>query len=129
MRMAPWTQHSTRAAKVPSALSRATPIRLNADGTLDTTFDPCSQVENTVFCVASQPDGKVLVGGWFSTNNGASRSYIARLKPDGVVDSAFNTTVSYGVECIAQQTDGKILVGGWFPSHITRVNSDGSLDN
>jgi uncharacterized delta-60 repeat protein len=113
-----------------NGVTRIGVARLNGNGTLDTTFDPRRQLDNTVLCVASQPDGKALVGGWFAAYNGASRSYIARLNPDGIVDSAFNSTVSYGVNCIAQQTDGKILVGGYGggAGHINRLNADGSVD-
>src|SRR5207248_480319 len=55
-----------------NGLTRIGVARLNADGNLDTTFDPHRQLDNTVTCVASQTDGKVLVGGSFATYNGAS---------------------------------------------------------
>src|SRR5437762_800705 len=58
--------------------------RLNPDGSLDTTFDPGTGASNgvnyaAVECVALQADGKVLMGGYFTTVNGNSRNYLARL--------------------------------------------------
>jgi uncharacterized delta-60 repeat protein len=86
--------------------------RLNADGSLDTTFD--SSVDGTVFALARQPDGKILVGGNFTTLAGHSRSYIGRLDPDGSIDSEFHPGADNQVHSIAVQPDGKILVGGNF---------------
>ncbi len=66
-----------------------------------------------------QPDGKILVGGDFTTlspNGGApvTRNRIARLNPDGTLDTAFNPNASNSVYAIALQADGKVLVGGLF---------------
>ena len=51
--------------------------RLNADGTVDTNFDPAAN--STVYGVALQADGRVVLGGSFSLVGGATRSSIARL--------------------------------------------------
>jgi uncharacterized delta-60 repeat protein len=99
---------------------------------------------STVRAIAVQADGKILVGGFFTTlslNGPAAitRKYIARLNPDGRVDSSFNPTASHAVRAIAVQSDGKILIGGYFTSlspsgspikrnHIARLNPDGSVD-
>ncbi len=53
--------------------------RLNADGTLDVSFDPGEGFSNDVRSLALQPDGKVLAGGAFARLNGISRTRIARL--------------------------------------------------
>ena len=47
---------------------------------------------------------------------GVARNGIARLNPDGTLDTAFNpgATNLFAVESIAVQADGKILVGGIF---------------
>ena len=73
-----------------------------------------------------QPDGKILIGGDFTTlapNGGATvtRNRIARLNPDGTLDTAFNPKANGSVNAIAVQADGKILVGGFFSG----VNSIG----
>ena len=59
--------------------SRNSIARLNADGSLDRTFDPGSQSADYVQCIVVQADGKILVGGFFSTFGGASRNSVARL--------------------------------------------------
>src|SRR5438105_11095295 len=80
-------------------------------------FDPNANA--TVRVVVVQPDGKILLGGDFTTlapNGGATvtRNRIARLNPDGTLDTAFNPNASGHVTTIAVQADGKILVGGEF---------------
>jgi len=37
-----------------------------------------------------QADGKILVGGYFATLGGLSRSAIGRVNPDGTLDTSFN---------------------------------------
>ena len=56
-------------------------------------FDP--NANGTIRVVVVQPDGKILIGGDFTTlspNGGAAvtRNHIARLNPDGTLDTAFN---------------------------------------
>src|SRR5688572_23425140 len=80
-------------------------------------FDPNANGEIRV--VVAQPDGKILIGGSFTTlspNGGAAvtRNRIARLNPDGTLDTAFNPNANNTVYTIALQTDVKILVGGDF---------------
>ena len=72
--------------------------------------------------VVVQPDGKILIGGDFTTlspNGGAAvtRNRIARLNPDGTLDTTFNPDANETVYAIALQADGKILVGGFFTTH------------
>jgi uncharacterized delta-60 repeat protein len=62
--------------------------RLNADGSLDTAFNPT--VNGTVWAAAVQPDGRVLIGGDFNTVNGQTRNHLARLNTDGTLDTTFN---------------------------------------
>jgi hypothetical protein len=51
--------------------------RLNANGTLDSTF--AINVSDWVYATALQPDGKIVVGGMFSAVEGVERANIARL--------------------------------------------------
>jgi uncharacterized delta-60 repeat protein len=92
--------------------------RLNPDGTLDTAFNPIANgFGSTVITIALQADGKILVGGIFSTFGGQPRNQIARLNPDGTLDTGFDPGAfgtNEGVISIAVQPDGKILVGGQF---------------
>lgn len=111
--------------------------RLNADWTLDTSFDAGTGPNSSIKAVAVQPDGKILIGGSFSTVNGVACKYIARLISNGSLDANFDTGIgpSSSIEAICVQADGKILVGGGFSTfngysqdYIARLNADGSLD-
>jgi uncharacterized delta-60 repeat protein len=111
--------------------------RLNTDGTLDTNFDPGSGASATVLTTVIQPDGKIIIGGGFTSYNGTSRNRIARLNADGTLDTSFNpgTGANISVLTIAIQPDGKIIIGGQFTEYngtgrnrISRVNADGTLD-
>ncbi|WP_169336194.1 MBG domain-containing protein [Pontibacter roseus] len=117
--------------------SRNKIARLNADGSLDTSFDPGAGFNQEVRAVAIQPDGKVVVGGWFTSFNGTPRNRIARLNADGSLDASFDTGTGFNnlVLSAAVQSDGKVVVGGDFTvfngaprNRIARLNADGSLD-
>ena len=112
--------------------------RLDTDGSLDNSFNPGTGPDSGVTSVVSQPDGRVLIGGYFTTVNGTNRNNIARLNANGSLDSSFNpATVPNGVvRSIALQPDGKVLIGGDFAivngtnrPGIARLNANGSLDN
>src|SRR5207244_13025909 len=91
--------------------------RLNADGTLDTAFNP--NANGNVRSIAVQADGKILVAGDFNGANsigGQTRNRIARLDAvTGLADS-FDPNASGIIESLAVQADGKILAGGSFTS-------------
>jgi uncharacterized delta-60 repeat protein len=112
-------------------------VRLNADGSLDATFNTGSGFDFDVITLALQADGKIVAGGSFTSFNGGSASYIVRLNSDGSRDSAYSTTGGFDREvfALAVQNDGKILAGGIFNDYrgsgsntIARLNADGTLD-
>src|ERR1700680_4173948 len=51
-------------------------------------FDP--NANGTIRVVVVQPDGKILIGGDFTSVRGTPRNRIARLNPDGTLDAAFD---------------------------------------
>ena len=88
-------------------------MRLNGDGTRDTTFNgsgacvgPADKpvcftgANNSVYAVAVQPDGKIIIGGRFSTYNSDVAVGITRLNADGTRDTTFNAGGSHGSECL-----------------------------
>lgn len=92
-------------------------------------------VNNRVFTVAVQPDGKILIGGTFTQVNGQGRTSVARLNTNGSLDGTFSPpTLFRQVQTIAVQPDGKILIGGnVFPfdsdrAGLMRLNASGSID-
>jgi len=97
------------------AVTRNHIARLETDGRLDRTLN-LSAVGGQVNATAVQPDGKILIGGSFTTVLGVTRNNIARLNTDGTLDSVFNPNANGEVLSIAVQTDGKILEGGAFSS-------------
>jgi len=120
-----------------NGMSRRYITRLNANGSLDSTFDQGTGAYGVVSCMAVQDDGKVLIGGYFTSYNGTSRNRIARINTDGSLDTSFDpgTGVNHGVSSLAVQSDGKVLIGGYFTSvagiarnYIARLNTNGSLD-
>ncbi|MBN2159642.1 MAG: delta-60 repeat domain-containing protein [Spirochaetes bacterium] len=131
----PFTQYN--GTNVPDRI-----IRLNADGSLDTDFNiGGTGATASVYSLAIQGDGKVLIGGDFTWYNGANvPDRIIRLNTDGSVDSTFNiggTGANDIVYTLAIQGDGKVLIGGVFtayngadvPDRIIRLNADGSVDS
>src|SRR5207244_1242778 len=112
--------------------------RLNSDGSVDNTFDPGAGADFLVNSVAVQPDGLIVVGGAFTQLGtlGGSQG-IARLNPDGSVDTTFNagSGANNTVNSVVLQPDGGILFAGIFTSvnqtrriGLARLLSDGSLD-
>ncbi len=95
-------------------------VRLNTDGTIDTAFNTGTGFNSTVFSIAVQPDGKILVGGDFTNYKGVTENYIIRLNTNGTKDTSFNTGTGFdsAVYSIAVQSDGKILAGGAFSTYI-----------
>jgi uncharacterized delta-60 repeat protein/uncharacterized repeat protein (TIGR01451 family) len=113
-------------------------IRLNLDGSVDGTFNCGTGSNSSISCVTLQSDGKIYIGGQFTSYNGTSINRIARLNQDGTLDTSFNvgTGADQEVAVITIQKDGKILLGGSFTNYrstlrnkIIRVNSDGTVDN
>lgn len=93
--------------------------RLNADGSLDGTFNPGSQVNDRVTSLVVQPDGKALIGGSFKTVHGFARPGIARLHTDGSLDSSFDPAIRFyatasHIRSVALQPDGRVLITGIF---------------
>jgi uncharacterized delta-60 repeat protein len=121
-----------------NGVSRNRVARINADGSLDSSFNPGTGSNGTVLDVALQPDNKILIAGAFTSYNGTSRNRLARLNTDGSLDSTFNvgTGTDSAINTIALQQNGKILIGGFFANYngasanrLARINPDGSLDN
>ena len=118
-------------------------VKLNTDGTIDNTFSvgtgfDLTNNQDAIQTISVQNDGKILVGGQFTSYNGTSRSGIIRLNSNGTVDNGFNIGPGFDgvVLTIKAQPNGNILVGGGFNTYngvsyngIVRLNSDGTTDS
>jgi len=112
-----------------NTVSQRNVARLNTDGSLDESFTGAVTNSGDVVSVAVDSSGNILMGGWFSTVNSISRSYVARFSSAGVLDSGFNTPdVDSAVYTITPQSDGTTILGGYLTHGIVRVASDGSKD-
>jgi uncharacterized delta-60 repeat protein len=96
------------------AVTRNHIARLNPDGTLDTSFNP--NADGILSAIVVQADGKILVGGQFTSIGGQARRNIARLDPTTGLADSFDPDASGKIQAIAVQADGRILVGGDFLS-------------
>lgn len=121
-----------------SGLSYRGIVRINANGTMDTT-NLATTLNSGVTDMVIQPDTKIVIVGGFTSWGGVTRGQIVRMNADGTDDTTFTansgTGFSSAVNCIAQQTDGKLIVSGIFSTYngttanrIARLNTDGTLD-
>lgn len=108
--------------------------RLNADLTLDESFDPGDVLPGfaTIYQVAVDPDGKILV-----VHSDRNANYLVRLLADGTNDPSFVVAPSSLVRNIVPQSNGTYLVGGYFSnwdqtgtfddSALVKIANDGAL--
>jgi len=119
-------------------LSQATKlIRINSDGSIDATFNSGLFGLTSVSVVHLLSDNKILVGGNFTSYNGASVGNLIRLNNDGSIDNSLNVGLGFGggvPTSIVQSNDGKIIIAGSFKLYreksvdgIIKINNDGTL--
>jgi uncharacterized delta-60 repeat protein len=128
-----WGEVYNTNSTVKSAL-----VRLNTDGSVDSSFSSDMSIgvsglegglqQIKIDAIALQPDGKILIGGFFTRVNGQPRSLVARLLPNGVLDAEFvpDLAVNPGSDIDALETvsamalakDGGLLIGGV----LSRIN-------
>ncbi|MET0752422.1 MAG: delta-60 repeat domain-containing protein, partial [Pyrinomonadaceae bacterium] len=118
--------------------------RYNPDGTVDASFSNVTLggSSNMVLATEVLADGKILIAGNFTSVNGFSQGYIARVNSDGTLDLNFNLNnpgatggFGSGISDIAVRADGKIVIAGGFTSYnstprqkVALLNADGTLD-
>lgn len=118
--------------------------RLNTDGTSDTAFSAgggfSTLLGQQVTALVLQPDGKIIVGGAFTSYGGSVCSTPARLNTNGTLDSTFAAATPYGTGflggtySLALQADGRVIVGGHFLNGssdvgLYRLTATGTFDS
>lgn len=113
-------------------------IRLNNDGTYDASFNTSiGATTGIIYDIALQPDGKIIIVGSFTKYNNVTVNRIARILPNGTLDTSFLTGSGSSLNITKARilADGKILLAGNFTSingflsnRMIRLNSDGSAD-
>ncbi len=99
-------------------------VRLNADGTLDTSFN--YTFSNTVQEITMDSLGRILLNGLFPTPQG--NRWVIRLNGDGSLDNSFNFTIGNGANAGLIQAQGTRLIAGSGNARIFRINENGSED-
>jgi uncharacterized delta-60 repeat protein len=117
--------------------------RLNFDGSLDTSFNTGAGFNGNVYALAIDANGNILVGGDFTSFNTTNCNHIARLLPNGGLDTSFLPSSGVGatngtdqdVLAVAVDYEGNIVIGGNFSvvngtnwNHIGRLLTNGSVD-
>jgi uncharacterized delta-60 repeat protein len=110
---------------------------LTAAGLVDETFAPANIPSGSVYALAVQPDGRLVIGGDFPRVGGLNMRGIARLLPNGSLDPEFDagSGVNGTVYCLGVQSNGRIVLGGDFTSvhgvprgRFARLLADGAVD-
>jgi uncharacterized delta-60 repeat protein len=107
---------------------------LNADGTVDESFNPAG-VPNSAVNAILVAHGRIYIGGDFTTIGASVRNRLARLTFDGSLDPEFDpgSGPNRSVYALAMQSNGQLLVAGAFSTvngfstgGIARLNGDQS---
>lgn len=117
-----------------NGVPRSKIVRVNLDGSLDTTFKNNS-ISSSIQKVYILSNDDIIITGGFTNIDGVTKTGIAKLSKDGKLDTAFKAYILGTVRAIYQQRDGKIIVAGDFTNvngvlvqRLVRLNLNGTLD-
>jgi uncharacterized delta-60 repeat protein len=111
--------------------------RLNTDGSLDASFASAAGADGPINALAVQTDGKIIIGGEFTTFDGTARNRVARVTTTGVLDTTFTPgTGANGTVNAVLIVSSSIYIGGDFTQvngsarvRLARLTSTGTLDS
>ncbi|MBO9661361.1 hypothetical protein [Dokdonella sp.] len=122
-------------------------MRLDAQGRLDADFVPFFAQEGwygSVYSAAAQPDGRIVLAGYFEPSDGSTPLAFARVNPDGSLDASFQQpsdedaqALAFSVQRLVALGDGSLVGAGPFelPDHgsgkqtgLLKLHPDGGLD-
>jgi uncharacterized delta-60 repeat protein len=127
-------KHLTALSSALALLFTFAAVNSRAAVTLDSGFAP--NPNGAVRAIAIQPsDGKIIIGGDFTSVNSTTRQRLARLGTNGSLES-FNPSFNDSVRAVVVQSGGQIVVGGSFTNvngyskkYLARLDSDGTLES
>lgn len=104
-------------------------VKLHPNGVINTAFNIGSGLNNDTTFAIEDSNGKVIVGGAFTSINGTSRNRIVRLNADGSIDSSFNIGSGFNNNTlgIVENTDGSYYVSGFFTTYNGSTQRDIAL--
>ncbi len=95
-------------------------LRLNVNGTLDVDFNPAQTLNGNISDFILLSNGKILIRGTFTTQNGNPKRYLSLLHSDGSEDTAFAIGNSFEssaqLRALGEDAELNIIVGGSFTS-------------
>ena len=112
-------------------------VRLFNNGLVDTSFQMGTGANGPIRAAVLQSDDKLIIAGLFSKYNGITRGNIARLLPNGELDTSFHSAVGSNNEItdLFMQADGKIIIFGFFYKYnevfytgFARLKTNGEID-
>jgi uncharacterized delta-60 repeat protein len=115
-------------------------IKLNSNGTRDTSFNIGSGLNNAGIDTLLNNDGTLLVTGYFTSYSGSTSNKIVKINPNGTKDTTFREGAGFNTGTnepngILPTIDGKILAYGYFTQYsgstsnrIVKINQNGTID-
>lgn len=121
-----------------NGVNRENVTRFYADGQIDFTFDSGTGfgVSEQALCISQFSNGKIIVGGNFTSYRGTSRNRLVRINTDGTLDNTFaiGTGFNNSVNSVLILPDDSVVVGGQFTTYsgqsvgrIVKLSSTGQL--
>ena len=111
-------------------------VKLNADGTEDTSFQVGTGFDYVTYDVEILPDNESIFVGNFTTYQANSSTRIAKILPNGGFDTSFNVGTGFNGETYVVRafSNGKLIVGGSYHEyngttsyHLIKLNADGTV--
>jgi hypothetical protein len=90
-------------------ISRPGLVKITANGRVDQKFPTFVSNGSYIMGISRMSDGRILVTGNFTTVGGVSRPYVARLLPDGTVDTTFSLTMTTSLQFNSEEYDYPLL--------------------
>ena len=116
----------------------AAAVTIDDDDLLDQTFNPMLSGANwRIWRFVVEPDGKIVIAGFFTSVHGIPRTNFARINPEGTLDPSFDkyNRINVAPMVLRRDDEGRFLISanattlaGTEHKGVTRLHPDGSID-